>query len=134
MSTGYNEGHPWYYVLGGPVPFPSEIRAAARRSFYKGWRERDIRRIDLLPEPQRATALRTLRREVVDEYRRDISVYRQCANALRRHRREYPGPSEDPVCDDVHTAMSLKYCHLFNAFAHLGWIDELLSRQPDLFG
>jgi hypothetical protein len=134
MNTGYNEGHPWYYVLGGPIPFPSEIREAARRSGYKGWRERYIRRMDLLSEPLRSTALHALRQEVVDEYRRDISVYRGCANALRRHRREYPGSSEDPVCDDVHTSMGLKYCHLFNAFAHLCVLDALLTRQPDLFG
>lgn len=134
MTNGYTEGHPWYYRLGGPVPRPSQIREDARASGYRGWRERYILQMAALPEPQRSIQLRNLREEVLGEYRRDISGYRVCANALRRHRQGLPPKRQRPAWEDVHTDMGLKYCHLFNDFAHLCWLDDLLARQADLFG
>lgn len=132
IDNGYDAGHPWYYVLGGRVLYPREIAEDARASRYCGWRERIIRKLDALPEPRRSTELRALRAEVVGEYRRDVSIYRECANALRRDR-QIASPVE-PVCDDVHTSLGLKYAHLYNDFAHMRFLDELLNRQPDLFG
>jgi leucine dehydrogenase len=36
--------------------------------------------------------------------------------------------------EGVHVAISLKHNHLVNDFAHLVWLDELITRQGDLFG
>ena len=37
------------------------------------------------------------------------------------------------ACNDIHTALSLKHNHLVNNFAHLITLDELLTKQMDLF-
>ena len=36
-----------------------------------------------------------------------------------------------PICSDIHTNMSLKHNHLYDDFAHLVYIDDLLSQQPE---
>jgi len=42
--------------------------------------------------------------------------------------------SGETACTDIHTGISLKHNHLYNDFAHLLTLDNLLSKQPDLFG
>ena len=68
-----------------------------------------------------------------DDITRDLSRYREVARELKQFRRSGASPDEPPVCDCVRTAASLKYNHLYSGFAHLLWLDELLSAQPDLF-
>jgi hypothetical protein len=42
--------------------------------------------------------------------------------------------TERPVSSaDIHMSMSLKHNHIYNQFAHLLTLDELLGRQRDLF-
>lgn len=126
----YEPGHPWCYVLGGPVLYPSGILAGVRRQAYQGYRT-DIDAGDRLPEPQRSAELRRIRSEILADLRADLSRYRGVVSALRRHRRQ-PGDHR-PECADVHVSVSLKHNHLANDFAHLLKIDALLAQQPDLF-
>lgn len=130
---GYREGHPWYYVLGGEPPKLKEIREAAVTSGYRGCREEAILKADHMPEPKRSETLRCYRTRALEDLDRDIRVFRKCGRDLRRFQREPYDTSERPRCLDVHVAMSLKYNHLYNDFAHLKLLDELLSRQRDLF-
>lgn len=132
--NGYSPGHPWFYVLGGPVLPPSVIRAEVVNCNYRGHMERDISRIDALAEPKRSEELRKLREKVLADYRRDLAGYRKAARDLHAFRREHPEAVDEPFHDSVHTALSLKHNHLFNDFAHRIVLDELLSVQPDLFG
>lgn len=129
----YRPGHPWYYLLGGPALMPSAIREAASRSTYHGYRAADIDKADAMGEPKRTTALRAIRKAVLDELRRDLGRYREVARELRCYRQETAGSSLPEISADVHTAISLKHNHLYNDFAHLLRIDALLSRQRDLF-
>lgn len=131
----YNESHPWYYYLGGRIQYPREIRETVRSSGYRGWMEKDILRMAAMPEPARSTKLRDIRQEVVAQYRSDVTRYREYARELHRYRRKHYASADDsPSCDGVHVSIGLKYAHLFNDFAHLLLLDELLARQPDLFG
>lgn len=36
-DTGYNSGHPWYYILGGKVLPPKEILKAVEKTGYEGY-------------------------------------------------------------------------------------------------
>lgn len=128
----YRPGHPWYYLLGGPVLKPSAIREAASRSIYHGYRAADIDKVDAMQEPKRSAALRAIREEVLEELRRDLSCYREVARELRCYRQETAGSPLPEISADVHTAISLKHNHLYNDFAHLLRLDAALSRQRDL--
>ena len=99
-----------------------------------GYRETEIAALHQRPEPQRTRSLDALRTEVRQTLCRDLAVYRRYVCQLNRERREQPEPPE-PLsrCSEVHTALSLKYAHLFNGFAHLMML-ERLPRQGDLFG
>ena len=130
---GYKPGHPWYYYLGGRILYPSEIRALAVASGYRGYRADDIADADRLAEPRRSAALRQIRNEVVAELQRDLTRYRAVARALRHERASEKPVAPGASCGELHTAMSLKYAHLYNGFAHLQVLDGLLERQPDLF-
>ena len=130
-SPGYSPGHPWFYVRGGVVQMPSAIIARVQASGYRGYRT-EIDEADRLAEPARSRELRRIRSEVVGELRRDLSRYREVARALRAWRAG-TGPAAIGPFDDVHTAMSLKYRHLYNDFAHLLRLEQLLARQRDLF-
>ena len=55
------------------------------------------------------------------------------ACAIRRDRAENPIFVEPDSCADIHTDISLKYAHIYNDFAHLNYIDDLLAQQGDLF-
>ena len=131
---GYKPGHSWYYKLGGKVLRPKQILAAVKLSGYQGYRLDDIQQADNKPEPQRSAALRNIRQEVLARLISDLSCYRQLACELRDYRAlDEADRPEQPICSDIHTGLSLKHNHLYNDFAHLALIDDLLSSQLDLF-
>lgn len=127
----YPPSHPWYYLLGAPVLPPKAILFQVRFAGYRGYRYEEIERAANLAEPVRTRQLERLHSEFISEVKRDLSRYRECANALRRHRRAQSGRVGQ--CEHVHTNLSLKYCHLFNGLAHLEAMSAL-PRQQDLFG
>lgn len=132
LYTGYSPGHPWYYKQGGIVHKPKQILAAVKYNRYRGYMEEDIKQADAMCEPRRSAALRLLRKTVTQSLNANLEIYREVACNLRRCRSDEKQEPQ-PICSDVHTSMSLKYNHLYNDFAHLVYIDELLSHQPDLF-
>lgn len=130
----YSSGHPWYYKLGGAVLQPKQILVAVKKSSYRGYRLDDIEAADRKSEPARSEALRALRAEEIERIRADLGRYRELACQLREFRKRDGDLYDQPVCADIHTNISLKHNHLVNRFAHLVAIDDLLTRQPDLFG
>jgi len=128
---GYSSGHPWYYVLGGEVLRPKQILADCRLSDYKGCSAAEIERADRLTEPGRSDTLRQIQQSHLAQLKSDLSRYREYVRALRTDREDGRPPA--PECRDVHVALSLKHNHLVNDFAHLIYLDDLLSRQKDLF-
>jgi hypothetical protein len=126
-SNSYSTGHPWYYVLGGKVLSLKEIWQEAEQANYKGYRETEIDKAN-----GNNTKLRSLKAETIQRLKVDVSGYRTSALALHRYRKTLP-KDWHPECDDIHTAMGLKRNHVFNEFANLQHIDELLAYQPDLF-
>jgi hypothetical protein len=133
-SRAYGAGHPWYYLLGGAVLTPKQIKANVIRSGYKGYLGEEIAATDRKPEPQRSQALKKFRARAMEELKRDISGYRRRALELHRYRAANPIPESPACCADIHTNISLKHNHLVNDFAHLITIDALLEVQGDLFG
>ncbi|WP_395173525.1 hypothetical protein [Roseibium alexandrii] len=131
---GYPVGHCWYYLLGGKVLSPKQIRQKTLDSGYQGYAAEDIALADRKAEPQRSSALRQLRAKFEADLQQDISRYRQCVLALHRYRKVSPITGRPTCAEDVHVNLSLKYAHLVNNFAHLATIDNLLNRQGDLFG
>lgn len=131
---GYGAGHPWYYLLGGAVLSPKQIKEKVRQSGYQGYLGGDIAAADRKREPQRSQALRSLRARAMEELKRDISGYRRRALDLHSYRASNPLLERPTCCADIHTNISLKHNHLVNDFAHLITIDALLSVQGDLFG
>ncbi len=130
---GYNPGHPWYYFLGGRPKRPKEILEATRLSEYQGYAREDIKAADALTEPKRSQKLRSLRAKFEADLRRDISRYRECVRELRRTDWQLPQSGVTMASLDIHTALSLKHNHMANNFGHLIYLDELLSKQMDLF-
>lgn len=127
----YTPGHPWFYVLGGPVQSLKAIRRSVELSGYRGYRD-EIERAARKAEPKRSAALAALRAKIEVEFASDISGYRRAARTLYLYRRR-ADLAETPECEGVHVAISLKYSHLFNDFAHLIWIDSLEAQQLSLF-
>lgn len=132
-QNGYRPGHPWYYVCGGAVLPPKAILQEVQRRGYRGYMAHRIERIDSKPEPQRSHALRVIKAEVMDELRDNLSRYRECARELAAFRRGFGSSDCAPLCENIHTNICLKHNHLYNDFAHLIVLDELLSAQPDFF-
>ena len=132
-SDNYSSGHPWYYKLGGEVKPPKLIMIEVRLRGYKGHMADDIEDADCKPEPKRSELLRQIRKKVMNDLKRDISQYREVARELHMHRKTYPFGSKKECSDGIHGSAALKYNHLSNDFAHLILLDELLSKQPDLF-
>lgn len=132
-ANSYGAGHPWYYLLGGSVQGPKQILYCVKASGYQGYMADAIHEADSKPEPQRSQVLRSIRAQVKDDFRRDLSRYRALACELHTYRQHNGLVSEQPVCADIHTNISLKYCHIYNDLAHVLLLDDLLSRQPDLF-
>ncbi len=130
---GYHAGHPWYYLLGGAVPTPKQIRAQTLGRGYRGYLADTINHIDAKNEPKRSEELRALKLRIAEDLKKNLSRYREVARELQLQRRDDP-ISEGPCSfEGLHTAMSLKYSHLYNDFGHLIYLDELLAQQPDLF-
>jgi len=130
----YSSGHPWYYILGGKILSPRCILQDAVAYDYKGYARDDIAAIDKKSEPARSEELRKLKAKFYADYKQDLSRYRQLAFQLHQERKAGLDASENHVCRDIHTNISLKHNHLFNNLAHLHYIDDLLSFQGDLFG
>lgn len=130
---GYGIGHPWYYVLGGTIPTPKQILAHVKNKTYKGYAAKDIAAVNLRSEPQRSEALREFKRKFEADLKSDLSGYRKVVRNLRCHRETQSFDDKTTHCAEVHTSMSLKTCHLINDFAHMIYLDSLLSKQPDLF-
>lgn len=128
---GYDPGHPWFYVLGGPVLPLRMIRAQVQNSGYKGYRN-EIEKAARKPEPKRSALLTEIHAQVLQELKRDISGYRSAARTLSLYRKRTDLP-EKPQCEGVHVAISLKHNHIFNDFAHLIQIEQLTTLQPSLF-
>lgn len=128
----YSPGHPWYYFLGGAVLPPKAIRTIVRASGYEGYRVRDIREAAARSEPARSEALRKIRIDVMRSLRSNISIYREVARELRQYRLEHADQPRPSSSADVHTAMSLKFAHLYNDFAHIDLLDRM-PQQADLF-
>lgn len=128
----YHPGHPWYYLLGGTPPLPKQIMRKVKERGYRGYRQHYIEEAAAKAEPARSAALRAIRDEARRSLFANLSRYREVVHGLRTYRQN---PSEQPCfCSDVHQSVSLKHNHIYNDFAHLIWLDELLSEQPDLFG
>lgn len=130
----YGNGHPWYYFLGGPIVPLKELRTEAERSDRGGYLREEIEQLDGKSEPHRTVQLRQLKEGVATSLGRDLSRYREVVRELRQYRQLNAIPREFRGCDAVHTAMSLKVCHLWNGFANLHAINQCLNRQGDLFG
>ncbi len=130
----YDTGHPWYYFLGGSILTVKQIRDEVQADGYCGYLESYIAEADRKPEPQRSAMLRKFKRRAIDDLKRDLSGYRKRVLEMHRHRKQNPKSGVWRACDDVHTNISLKYNHLYNDFAHLIYLDDLLNRQGDLFG
>lgn len=135
IDTGYKPGHPWYYKQGGAVQKPKAILAAVKISEYQGYNADEIKKVDNRHEPERSSSLRSLRLSAMNDLQADLKCYRELACKLRVYRLMDKAEQDvQPICSDIHTSISLKYNHLYNDFAHLILIDDLLSQQPDLFG
>jgi hypothetical protein len=130
---GYKPGHPWYYYKGGRIPTLKQILSRVKAERYQGYRISDILSADNKPEPQRSEALRRLQAEELRLIRHDISRYRELARLLHRYRKTQDFTEARYLCDNIHTSISLKYNHIYNRFAHLIALEDLLSQQPDLF-
>lgn len=133
LCGGYSAGHPWYYVLDGDIPRLKQIRAYALEREYRGYLAEEIDQAHLKPEPKRSQSLFKIRSNVLHSLRADISRYREVARDLRRLPEACEQAEQTQRCNDVHTSMSLKFCHIMNGFAHLSTLDAL-PKQLDLFG
>lgn len=130
---GYPAGHPWFWMRGGPIPRPRGIIAHVKASGYRGYREDEINRAANLPEPKRSRTLRAIEKDVRQSLADDLPRYRKLACELRALRTQGHVSHEQGVCDDIHTALSLKFAHLVNGFAHLEMLGALSAGQLDLF-
>jgi len=78
--------------------------------------------------------LRLLQTKFREDLKSDLSRYRKVVRELHHQRNTNRIINIPVACNDVHTSMSLKNAHLYNDFAHLHFLDELLGKQLDLFG
>lgn len=133
-SSNYSPSHPWYYFLGGVVLPPKQILLNASNSECESYRAEDFEKLNRKVEPRRSEALRLTKNKIMQDLTRDISVYREVVRTLNSERGKKSVSSPFSRCDDVHTSMSLKYCHIYNDFLHLKYLENLLEQQRDLFG
>ncbi|EFO34061.1 hypothetical protein TRICHSKD4_0550 [Roseibium sp. TrichSKD4] len=120
-------------MLGGDIPRPRQILNLVRLGDYRGYAEADINEADNRSEPKRSAELRKFQKKFTADLKRDLAIYRKVVRKLREEREQNPPREPLQRCEDIHTAMSLKFSHLVNDFAHLVYLDELLTRQGDLF-
>lgn len=130
---GYSSGHPWYFLLGGPIQTPKQIRSEVIAGDYFGYRNGEFEKAAAKHEPKRSRDLRRLRDEIKLELKKDISRYRALACQIRKDRTDNPLTERPTSCDDVHIAIALKRNHIFNGFAHLNGLDRIPVQQADLF-
>lgn len=128
-SSAYPPSHPWFYVLGGVPLTPKQILARVKASKYGGYLQDEITAADYRCEPRRSEDLRAIRSTALQRVSFDLGRYRQAVRQLRQHHAEHPFG----VFAEVHGVVSFKHNHIANELAHLARIDELLSRQRDLF-
>lgn len=127
--NGYNPTHPWYYLLGGPILLPRTIKAYVALREYRGYRANDIAAADRLAEPKRSRRLDAIKAEVLEDLRKDMARYRHLACMLRTRRRGEGVPQNPCRSDDLDTAISLKFAHLYNGYGHLIYLESLTGRQ-----
>ncbi len=133
VTFGYSPGHCWYYKLGGIILYPKQILQSVKISNYRGYAEEDIHGADQKSEPQRSESLRKLREVHLLKLRVDVEIYRRRALELSIIRKNQGEICLDEGARNIDVSMSLKHNHLYNGFAHLVYIDELLHKQGDLF-
>ena len=136
-TLSYDPGHPWHYVLGGTALYPKQILQAVMASGYQGYLADTIQQAAQKNEPERSTALRTLKANILTDFKANLARYREVVRDLQCYDAEkikYSNQRIDtpPICDDVHVNVSLKHNHLYNDFAHLFVIDKYLAYQKDL--
>lgn len=129
--AGYEPNHPWYYRLGGTIPNANQIFADIKQSGYEGYMSDRLYQYNGYVEPKRSQKLHQIKKQVMDDFKRDMERYRELASLLRAYRTNPTAQTEDFLssCDDIFTSMSLKYCHLYNDLAHLLLIDTMLTQQ-----
>ena len=133
MQNTYEPHHPWYYKLGGKSLYPKQIIKEVKSSGYRGYMQDDISKIDNKCEPQRSEHLKKVRAKVVEDLKNNLSIYRKCIRDLRKEREQGIANQDRYFCSDINMSMSLKHNHLYNNFAHLIYLDELIIHQLDLF-
>ena len=134
MENTYPFGHTWYFKLGGEILKPRAIKARVAAEDYKGYMREEIEAIDKRPEPERSQTLRTLREKVKQDLACYISSYRELACKIRAMRisgedKHYKAP----ISSNIFLGISLRCSHMWNGFGHLIYIEDLLSKQRDLF-
>ncbi|KZL15869.1 hypothetical protein PsAD37_04243 [Pseudovibrio sp. Ad37] len=130
---GYDPCHPWYYHTGGKPLYPKQIKQHVIATGYRGYLAKEIERIDQSAEPKRTHELRAIKATALTGLKRDLSRYREVVCEL--HQGEVFYDKDDPYrsIGDYCTSVSLKHNHIYNGFAILNYVDELLTHQKDLF-
>ena len=134
--SGYSPGHSWFYKLGGKPLYPKQIRDDVIASGYRGYDEADIKAMAQRPEPKRSNSLRRHRKRIIQDLSEDLARYREVVRELHARRRAGVDVDDHPICSCPHVAVSLKHNHVYNGFARLHYVDELLRPQDgqlDLF-
>lgn len=131
---GYSIGHCWYYRLGGDILKPKAIRDYVRFTGGRGYMADDIDVIDRMAEPARSIKLRELQAKFRIDLASDLARYRQVAHQIRQDRLSGDSTTDAPIATCIYMAISLKFAHLYNDFAHLDQVENLLTLQGDLFG
>ncbi|WP_416877405.1 hypothetical protein [Litorimonas sp.] len=132
IPNTYQPSHPWYYRLGAPPLFPSQIKASVDVEHYPDFMIEDILAATAMAEPQRSERLRSIRCKIRAELRRDLAIYLERLRELKARRLD-PSPEDQPIASCVYTAMSLKHNHIYNDYAQLMICEKFLSEQGDLF-
>lgn len=132
-TNDYKPGHPWFYRLGGRIQYPSEIYACIIASGSQGYNGPEIRKIDQMHEPIRSERLRALHQEYKTKLFASLYKYRNYWRTIKPLSLEEKMKREIEIYTDPFTGMSLIYNHMSNYLAHLHLLNELLSKQGDLF-
>ncbi|CAE7394299.1 unnamed protein product, partial [Symbiodinium microadriaticum] len=125
-ENGYKPTHPWYYVLGGAIPTPRQIKSYGLVTGLPDFMLENVIAANNKPEPQRSAELQLLRQKALKRLRQHLSRYRQVASALRAHRLTENG---DPAFDEKHSDIAFKFTHTCIAFAVLQTIDKLPTQR-----
>lgn len=133
ISSDYSPSHPWFYYLGGIVISPKQIKQRVMIKDQESYRAEDFEKLNSRKEPRRSESLRLMKEKIMQELVRDISAYRRTVRELKIWHAQDPLPEPFQSCNDVHTSMSLIYSHISNDFMHLKYLDNLASKQMDLF-